>query len=26
MKLLADARIKPFRAFPVITIVAQAIG
>jgi hypothetical protein len=25
MKLLADARSKPFRAFPVITIVAQAI-
>jgi len=25
MKLLADARIKPFRAFPVITIVAEAI-
>ena len=26
MKLLADGRIKPFRAFPVITIVAEAIG
>ena len=25
MKLLADARIKPFGAFPVITIVAEAI-
>jgi hypothetical protein len=26
MKLLADCRIKPFTAFPVITIMASAVN